>query len=184
MVHLLEEKTVFKGKKRSQSRRSLSMFKLYYATFHPVKSREARKLLHILLNDTEVGLVPVFSINLSRIGNVTAWKRKKEKKKVTQFFLQISTFELLFEQSIIMIGKVETIFVSCLKIERSKWIDGWDCRIFKARLKLKFHPEWLNNRMFYILLKNCQVEKKLFHFPVSKFRGEVVINLESIWQSW
>lgn len=91
--------------------------------FHPVKSREARKLLHILLNDTEVGLVPVFSINLSRIGNVTAWKRKKEKKKVTQFFLQISTFELLFEQSIIMIGKVETIFVSCLKIERSKWID-------------------------------------------------------------
>lgn len=86
------------------------MFKLYYATFHPVKSREARKLLHILLNDTEVGLVPVFSINLSRIGNVTAWKRKKEKKKVTQFFLQISTFELLFEQSI-MIGKVETIFV-------------------------------------------------------------------------
>lgn len=111
MVHLLEEKTVFKGKKRRQSRRSLSMFKLYYATFHPVKSREARKLLHILLNDTEVGLVPVFSINLSRIGNVTAWKRKKEKKKVTQFFLQISTFELLFEQSIIMIGKVETIFV-------------------------------------------------------------------------
>lgn len=110
MVHLLEEKTVFKGKRR-QSRRSLSMFKLYYATFHPVKSREARKLLHILLNDTEVGLVPVFSINLSRIGNVTAWKRKKEKKKVTQFFLQISTFELLFEQSIIMIGKVETIFV-------------------------------------------------------------------------
>lgn len=108
--HLLEEKTVFKGKRR-QSRRSLSMFKLYYATFHPVKSREARKLLHILLNDTEVGLVPVFSINLSRIGNVTAWKRKKEKKKVTQFFLQISTFELLFEQSIIMIGKVETIFV-------------------------------------------------------------------------
>lgn len=120
--HLLEEKTVFKGKRR-QSRRSLSMFKLYYATFHPVKSREARKLLHILLNDTEVGLVPVFSINLSRIGNVTTWKRKKEKKKVTQFFLQISTFELLFEQSIIMIGKVETIFVSCLKIERSKWID-------------------------------------------------------------
>lgn len=30
---------------------------------------------------------------------------------MTQFFLQISTFELLFEQSIIMIGKVETIFV-------------------------------------------------------------------------
>lgn len=165
MVHLLEEKTVFKGKRR-QSRRSLSMFKLYYATFHPVKSREARKLLHILLNDTEVGLVPVFSINLSRIGNVTAWKRKKEKKKVTQFFLQISIFELLFEQSIIMIGKVETIFV--LKIERSKWIDGWDCRIFKARLKLKFHPEWLNNRMFCILLKNCQVEKKFSSFKVSR----------------